>query len=131
MKRIDSFKKFRKVVRKYWKRHARRESIRMSNGRKITSWWIGGENWCYYFSDSPEEWGSKAGLQYLSYERPWDEIPKFLEGCKSVLGQKITVGETTGVFLGLVFVNSGVLYAIQEDSREDISLVYLYDYEQH
>lgn len=36
----------------------------------------------------------------------------------------------TGVFLGLVFVNSGVLYAIQEESREEISLAYLYDYEQ-
>lgn len=128
MKEIKDFRLFNKVVRKYWKRHAKKRSW-IYEGKKRYFWEVW-RAWCYYLSKDPEEWKTSIAHKYLSYEMEDERIPKFIEKSKSLLGKEIKVinghGEvlvSSGIFYGLVFTNSGTLYAIMEN--KEIKTFYL------
>lgn len=128
MKEIKDLRLFNKVVRKYWKRHAKKRSW-IYEGKKRYFWEVW-RAWCYYLSKDPEEWKTSIAHKYLSYEMEDERIPKFIEKSKSLLGKEIKVinghGEvlvSSGIFYGLVFTNSGTLYAIMEN--KEIKTFYL------
>ena len=127
MKEIKDLRLFNKVVRKYWKRHAKKRSWNYE-GKKRYFWEVW-RAWCYYLSKDPEEWKTSIAHKYLSYEMEDDRIPGFIEKHKFLLGKDVQVkngyGEivSSGTFYGLVFTNSGTLYAIKEG--KEVKMFYL------
>lgn len=115
MKKFNTFRQFKKVVRKYWKRHAIKSKI-IHEGKKITCFDIPIEPWCFYIVNTEEELRKEYVKKWLLYEVENLKVDEFIETCISSLNKKIKPFADQGdkLFLGIVLTNNGALYAIQD-----------------
>lgn len=130
MKGFKDFSTFKKVVRKYWKRHAKRSSFKY-NGKKITEWWVGDNIWCYYLVSNKDELNHTNIRDWFRYDVHEEELDDFISTFKEYYYKdiKVIVNDNevaTGFFEGFVLVNNGVYFGITETNKKEISLYPLY-----
>jgi len=114
MKRISTLALFHKVVRKYWKRHARKEHYTW-HGHSVTNYWT--DNiWCYYIIDDPSELDTALAKRYLSWDVDLDRYPEWITEWKALLGKKVQLS------WGNIEPKEGIFYIALQNNGAAIGL---------
>lgn len=119
MKQFKTLKEFKKVVRKYWKRHAKK-TVCYHKGKKFVTYWTT-DIWCYYLAT----YLISDHAEFFKYDIEPENIQTFIDKINPLIGKNVKTGKITGMLKGIAFANNGAYYVIQKD--EELLLTYLLD----
>lgn len=130
MKVFKDFKTFKKAVRKYWKRYAKRSSF-MYNGHRITEWWVADNIWAGYLVDSYEMMCREDVQRRLIYDIDPNNLSEYINQIKNLFGTHVNLSNKNGIFgagifNGIMLMNNGALLSITLDGEESMTLYPLY-----
>ena len=121
MKRFTDFRTFKKVVRKYWKRHSIKSKFKY-NGEDITSYNIPLEPWCYYLVTTEEELNKPYVHEWLKSEMSSEYIDSFISKVSKSLNKE---DENTTVILGgISLTNNGAEFFFIDKNEKMKDYVY-------
>ena len=130
MKIIDSFKKFHKIVRKYFKRHCVKRVDYLSTGRCVSYWEK--EDWIGFAITKPEQLEDIGIIK--SIENHIDPNPmvcaEFIHDFrKKYLKEPYQLFDEGGVVYslrGLILTNRDVYYLVEKDEQQYLRPIYNY-----
>ena len=122
MKRFKDFRTFKKVVRKYWKRHAVKSKFKY-NGKNRTYFDIPLEPWCYYLVTTEEELNKPYVHEWLKSEMPSEYIDSFIAKVSKSLNKEEE--NTTVILGGISLTNNGAEFLFIDKDKKMKDYVYL------
>ena len=117
MRQFTNFKLFKKVIRKYWKQHARK-SYFFHKGKRYISYWTD-KIWCYFLVKDPGLLDKPEFIQFFKNEMTLESYLAEKENWKKLLGQEIVATsyhnkqKSYGILDSFVFTNNGVYFGFK------------------
>lgn len=135
MKQLNSYRLFKKVVRKYYKRHDTRVT-NIIKGKRVTSYWNCWNLWCYYLLKE-EDYDNPLIRREFEWDMPQEEVTSYIENIKSLIGKNVYAYNITdkcvgfGILKGVALVNFGIMLVIETNNINEFyfSTIKLQEYE--